>query len=55
MANTSTASIPLKLCSKLKQSDNLYKTLLSSFGVGYSWGSVMLNLKNTLLLNIYEI
>ncbi len=53
--NTSSASIPLTLCSELKQSDKSNKTLLSGFGVGYSWGSVMLDLKDTLLLNIYEI
>jgi len=52
--NTSSASIPLTLCSELKKTDDVNKTLLSGFGVGYSWGSVMLNLQNTLLLNIYE-
>ena len=53
--NTSSASIPLTLCSELKSSEESDKILLSGFGVGYSWGSVMLNLKDTLLLNIYEI
>ena len=53
--NTSSASIPLTLCSELKKSDKTNKTLLSGFGVGYSWGSAMLNLQDTLLLNIYEI
>ena len=53
--NTSSASIPLTLCSELNKFDESNNTLLSGFGVGYSWGSVMLNLKDTLLLNINEI
>ena len=53
--NTSSASIPLTLCSELKKSDKTNKSLLSGFGVGYSWGSAMLNLRDTLLLNINEI
>jgi len=52
---TSSASIPLTLCSELKKTDDVNKTLLSGFGVGYSWGSVMLNLQNTFLIDINEI
>jgi len=53
--NTSSASIPLTLCSELKQKGAVNKTLLSGFGVGYSWGSVMLNLQKTFLIDINEI
>ena len=53
--NTSSASIPLTLCSELKQTGEVNKTLLSGFGVGYSWGSVMLNLQNAFLIDINEI
>lgn len=46
--NTSSASIPLTICNNLKNeigSQNL-TLLLSGFGVGYSWGSVVLNTRN---------
>jgi 3-oxoacyl-[acyl-carrier-protein] synthase-3 len=42
--NTSSASIPLTICSKLKDSikNNKLKMLFSGFGVGFSWGSICL-------------
>lgn len=46
--NTSSASIPLTMCYKLKnelKSKHL-TLLLSGFGVGYSWGSVILETDN---------
>ena len=53
--NTSSASIPLTLCTELKETGAVNKTLLSGFEVSYSWGSVMLNLQNTFLIDINEI
>lgn len=48
--NTSCASIPLTLCAR--KQDKYYKTLLVGFGVGLSWGAVMCDLSNTLLLPV---
>lgn len=55
--NTSSASIPLTLCSALeeqlkKESLNL---LLCGFGVGLSWGSVILRTKSLKCANIIEL
>ncbi len=46
--NTSSASIPLTLCFKLKDElkNKKLSLLLSGFGVGYSWGSVLLKTQN---------
>lgn len=46
--NTSSASIPLTICHMLQNTlaDSPKKLLLSGFGVGYSWGSVILNTNN---------
>lgn len=46
--NTSSASIPLTICLKLNNaiSNNEHMLLFSGFGVGYSWGSVILKTKN---------
>ncbi len=43
--NTSSASIPLTICHTLKNEclNSELNLLLSGFGVGYSWGSVLLN------------
>ncbi|NLQ22810.1 ketoacyl-ACP synthase III [Shewanella sp. S-1] len=48
--NTSCASIPVTLCAR-KQA-RYKKTLLVGFGVGLSWGAVMCDLSNTLLLPV---
>src|SRR5690606_8571370 len=49
--NTSSASIPLTIVSNLKNelANGESKLLLSGFGVGLSWGSVILNTKNLLI------
>lgn len=46
--NTSSASIPLTMCVKLKNelAGKRLNLLLSGFGVGYSWGSVILETEN---------
>ena len=46
VGNTSSASIPLALCSSLssKLTTQKNKLLLSGFGVGWSWGSVAIHL-----------
>jgi 3-oxoacyl-[acyl-carrier-protein] synthase III len=46
--NTSSASIPLTMCYKLKDElkSKPLTLLLSGFGVGYSWGSVILETEN---------
>jgi 3-oxoacyl-[acyl-carrier-protein] synthase-3 len=43
--NTSSASIPLTICSELKEqlSTQKLKLLLSGFGVGFSWATLLLN------------
>lgn len=46
--NTSSASIPLTMCYAMKDAlaTKENRLLLSGFGVGYSWGSVILETKN---------
>lgn len=46
--NTSSASIPLTMCYKMEEALRTKKLnlLLSGFGVGYSWGSVILETEN---------
>jgi 3-oxoacyl-[acyl-carrier-protein] synthase III len=45
--NTSSASIPLTICHSLKEElKGRKRILLSGFGVGYSWGSVILTTDN---------
>lgn len=55
--NTSSASVPLTLVSELIEScseqDKI--VLLSAFGVGYSWGSILINMKHTKLSKLIEI
>src|SRR5690606_21968941 len=52
--NTSSASIPLTMVANLQKelSSRKNKLLLSGFGVGLSWGSVILNTENLILPNI---
>lgn len=52
--NTSSASIPLTLCAHNGDVRNDSKILLSGFGVGYSWGTVVLGMKDSLLLDVIE-
>lgn len=53
--NTSSASIPLTICHQLKNEliSQKQKLLLSGFGVGFSWGSVICEVENvyTKLMN----
>ncbi len=46
--NTSSASIPLTMCHKMKDelASKKLSLLLSGFGVGYSWGSAILETEN---------
>lgn len=52
--NTSSASIPLTLCADAKGRENGSSALLSGFGVGYSWGTAVVDLSNTTILDILE-
>ncbi|WP_146490017.1 ketoacyl-ACP synthase III [Vibrio sp. T20] len=51
--NTSSASIPVTLCST--SSESYVKTLFVGFGVGLSWGAVFCDLSQTLILPIREL
>lgn len=55
--NTSSASIPLTMVTNLKNelTTRKNKLLLSGFGVGLSWGSVILNTENLLMPHIIEL
>lgn len=56
--NTSSASIPLTIISRLQneiQSGKTIKLLLSGFGVGLSWSNVILELNNPVVSDIIEI
>lgn len=55
--NTSSASIPITIISELEKiiSDGRTTLLLSGFGVGLSWGSLILNLNNVICLPIIEV
>jgi len=46
VGNTVSSTIPLVLESKIKEYSDGKKILLAGFGVGYSWGSVVLNCQN---------
>jgi 3-oxoacyl-[acyl-carrier-protein] synthase III len=48
--NTSSASIPLTLCTRKREKYN--QTLLVGFGVGLSWGVALCDLSDTLLLPV---
>ena len=53
--NTSSASIPLTIVSELKQSyPKRNNVILSGFGAGLSWGSVLLNLNNCYISDLIE-
>ena len=54
--NTSSASIPLTMCA---QRDQLIvrpnaRLILSGFGAGLSWGTVILSLNNTVISPVIE-
>lgn len=51
--NTSSASIPLTLCSQNIKNKN--SVLMAGFGVGLSWGAVYANLSDTVLLDVVEV
>lgn len=51
--NTSSASIPLTLCSQYIPSRN--KILMAGFGVGLSWGAAYADLSDTALLAVVEV
>ena len=55
--NTSSASIPLTIVTELgeKLKNNKSKLLLSGFGVGYSWGSVLVDVENLVITDLVEI
>jgi 3-oxoacyl-[acyl-carrier-protein] synthase-3 len=55
--NTSSASIPITILSELEEitSERSTTLLLSGFGVGLSWGSVILTLNNIVCLPIIEV
>jgi 3-oxoacyl-[acyl-carrier-protein] synthase III len=55
--NTSSASIPLTMCYALKEqlSKESLNLLLSGFGVGLSWGSVVLNTNALKCANLIEL
>ncbi len=53
--NTSSASIPLTLCYGHKDRELGSIALLSGFGVGYSWGTAVVDLKDTTFLDIIEL
>lgn len=53
--NTSSASIPLTVVSELKSKyPEREKVILSGFGAGLSWGSVLLNLKKCQISDLIE-
>jgi 3-oxoacyl-[acyl-carrier-protein] synthase-3 len=56
--NTSSASIPLTICTQLadKINEGTHKLVLCGFGVGLSWGCVSIDVENVLIpeLLIYE-
>lgn len=56
--NTSSASIPLTICTQLSDRIGVHtsKLIMCGFGVGLSWGSVFISLENVVLDNyhIYE-
>lgn len=55
--NTSSASIPLTICSELgdKIENGKVNMLLSGFGVGLSWGAVDLELDNCVCLPVIDV
>ena len=54
--NTGPASIPLTLCTYFnKNKPKLGSSILCGFGVGLSWGAVLLNLNETTILDVQEL
>lgn len=55
--NTSSASIPLTIVTELidKINNNSLNIIMSGFGVGLSWATAFVNLKNTKILPLIEI
>jgi 3-oxoacyl-[acyl-carrier-protein] synthase-3 len=55
--NTSSASIPVTIVTKLQHEPKGQKStmLLSGFGVGLSWGSVLLSLDQSIILPLIEV
>jgi 3-oxoacyl-[acyl-carrier-protein] synthase-3 len=55
--NTSSASIPLTIISKIKNNIQAQhkKVLFSGFGVGYSWGSCLLDLEDVICCDLIEM
>ena len=53
--NTSSASIPLTLCTELKQTGAVNKTLLSGFGVGLSLASAILDIDKIHICKLTEL
>jgi 3-oxoacyl-[acyl-carrier-protein] synthase-3 len=52
--NTSSASIPMTLCHNRANGRELSKVILTGFGVGYSWGTAVVDMTNTKLNDIIE-
>ena len=52
--NTSSASIPLTLCSELGEKAQYKKILMCGFGVGLSWGTCIINSNDILCLTPIE-
>ncbi|MBS1617013.1 MAG: ketoacyl-ACP synthase III, partial [Bacteroidetes bacterium] len=55
LGNTSSASIPVTLVSQRSSIATAGSMLLSGFGVGLSWGSVILSLRDTLITELIEV
>lgn len=54
--NTGSASIPLTMCAHYADKKiDLNSTILAGFGVGLSWGAVLLNLERTVFANVKEL
>lgn len=54
--NTSSASIPLTICSELKEKlKNNSRLLLAGFGVGLSWGGAYIDSESILVLDVLEL
>ena len=52
--NTSSASIPVTLCHNKSNAQDLSKVILTGFGVGYSWGTAVVDMTDTRLNDIIE-
>lgn len=53
--NTSSASIPLTMVTAISSDINNKKIILAGFGVGFSWGSAVINTKQIKILDLIEI